>query len=90
MKEKRQRLDSEFINNASAIIGDKFLNEFGNYESFAIYWEINGEDKTSDLIDILLQRRKTIYLPIYRKSSIGFGLYDRSNVVIKKMVQENL
>lgn len=76
MKIKRKENSEQFINNASAIIRDKFLSEFGHYKSFAIYWEINSEVKTSELINHLIQLGKTVYLPIYRKDSIGFGLYN--------------
>jgi 5-formyltetrahydrofolate cyclo-ligase len=84
MKVKRQNISSEFINMASTIINTKFMSEFSNFESYAIYWEINGEVKTSDLINILLQKGKTIYLPVYKKNSMGFGYYNESNVLIKK------
>lgn len=84
MKVKRLNINTEFIHKASAIINNKFMREFSNFDSFAIYWEINGEVKTSDLINILLQKGKTIYSPVYKKNSIGFGLYNESNVLIKK------
>ena len=76
MKIKRKETSEQFINNASAIIRDKFLSEFGHFESFATYWEINSEVKTSELINLLIHLGKTVYLPIYRKDSMGFGLYN--------------
>jgi 5-formyltetrahydrofolate cyclo-ligase len=74
MKKMRNLFGDEFINKASIIINHRFLSEYQHLNSFAIYYEINNEVKTSGLIKQLLLDKKMVYLPIYRKDMVGFGL----------------
>lgn len=84
MKKKRQDIKSDFIINASITIANKFMNEFGHLNSFAIYCEIDNEVRTSELIKTLILNKKSVYLPVYRKDFIGFGLCNNLDKVVTK------
>jgi 5-formyltetrahydrofolate cyclo-ligase len=84
MKKQRDKIKTEFINEASATIANKFMTEFGHLDSFVIYYEIDNEVKTSELINTLILNKKSVYLPIYKKDFEGFGLCDNLNKMIAK------
>jgi 5-formyltetrahydrofolate cyclo-ligase len=72
--EKRKYLDESFVENASNKIVNRFIKMDINYESCLLYYSINSEVRTYNLIEKLISQCKRVYLPIYKKQIKGIGL----------------
>ncbi|MDY6820571.1 MAG: 5-formyltetrahydrofolate cyclo-ligase [Deferribacterota bacterium] len=82
---KRNNLTKEYVDNISQQIVERFLHYFDKYFSFILYCEKDNEVKASPLINILLSKKKVIYLPIYDKNICSFGrVFDFSELALSK------
>jgi len=63
----------------SDVIAEKFLNEFGNLDSYLLYSSFKSEVETPKLIDTLYGMKKTVYLPIVCGEELKIGSFDGAN-----------
>ncbi|MGC8767850.1 5-formyltetrahydrofolate cyclo-ligase [Calditerrivibrio sp.] len=67
----------------SRIIGEIFLNLFGQKESFLLYSSVNNEVRTKFIIDTLYKNGKLVYLPKYSKGGFISALYNGETSMVK-------
>lgn len=71
------------VDEKSRIIGEIFLNLFGQKESFLLYSSVNKEVRTKFIIDTLYKNGKVVYLPKYGDDGFVPALYNGETGMVK-------
>lgn len=76
IKKMRNDLDNDFVSNASKKVCEKFIELYGDRESFLFYCNFGNEIETESLFNYLHKRGKKIYLPRMCSEEIFIGRYE--------------
>lgn len=85
LKQERHNLSQATVKKKSKSIFDQVKQGFNTlrFQNTAVYWSINNEVQTYDLIAWLLAFKKNIYLPVIQGNKLKFSAYKENQKLQK-------
>jgi len=72
----RDQIASAQISKLSEAIVDRFLEAYGDFDSYLLYYSFKSEVHTHKLIEVLYGLKKTVYLPVVIGDKLKLGYYE--------------